>query len=83
MLFASFAPLRPPASLRGTLRVAKWLELREALRAGLGVRFSSVYSLRLGVRSFGLSRGEDDLIGHDQPFFANAIPPSRSAVSGS
>src|SRR6266581_3387090 len=33
-----FASLRPPASLRGTLRVAKWLELREALRAGLCVR---------------------------------------------
>jgi hypothetical protein len=47
----------------------------------LGVRFSSVYSLRLGVRSFGLSRGEGDLIGHDQQ--TNAIPPSRSAVSGS
>jgi hypothetical protein len=32
-------PLRPPASLRGTLRVAKWLKLREALWAGLCVRF--------------------------------------------
>jgi len=27
------------AGLRGTLRLAKWLDLREALRAGLGVRF--------------------------------------------
>jgi len=33
--------MRPPASLRGTLLVVKWLELREALRAGLGVSFSS------------------------------------------
>jgi hypothetical protein len=37
-------PLRPPASLRDTLRVAKWLELREALRAGLCVRFSGVFA---------------------------------------
>jgi hypothetical protein len=30
------------AGLRGTFRVAKSLELREALRAGLGVRFQSL-----------------------------------------
>jgi hypothetical protein len=44
--------LRPPASLRGTLRVAKMAELREALRAGLGVRFSGCLGMRFsGVQA--------------------------------
>ena len=38
-------PLRPPASLRGTLRVAKWLKLREVLRAGLGVFYFLISNL--------------------------------------
>jgi hypothetical protein len=38
------------AGLRGTFRVAKSLELREALRAGLGVRFPSLASSELTVR---------------------------------
>ena len=45
----TLAPLRPSASLRGTLRIAKWLGLREALRAGLGV---------FGVRLPGLAPSE-------------------------
>jgi len=35
----TLASWRPPASLRGTLRVSKRMELREALRAGLCVSF--------------------------------------------
>jgi ubiquinone/menaquinone biosynthesis C-methylase UbiE len=49
------APLRPPASLRGTLPVAKWVGLREALRAGLGVRSLVLVSWR--VISSPLPRG--------------------------
>jgi hypothetical protein len=51
LFLQTFAPWRPPASLRETLRVTMWAglrgtllvskrtKLREALRAGLGVRF--------------------------------------------
>jgi hypothetical protein len=62
-LKSAFAPWRPPASppetlrvtmwagLRGTLCVAKWLELREALRAGLSVRFFNSKVLISAARS--------------------------------
>ena len=39
VLVRNFAALRPPASLRASFCVATWTDLREALRAGLGVSF--------------------------------------------
>src|SRR6267378_5296735 len=41
-------------------------------------RSSAFIPLRLCVRSFGVSRRDTDLIGHDQPFFADQ---SNSAIA--